>query len=67
MNGSGPHLYCEISNNSYGFIKEYDGPFEIKDNYIIVQIGINKFIYFEIIEKNNIIFLVFDENKSDLK
>ena len=44
MNGSGPHLYCEMSNNRYGFIKEYDGPFEIKDNYIIAQIGINKFI-----------------------
>ncbi len=67
MNEAGPHLYCEMSNNSYGFIKEYDGPFEIKDDYIIAEVGNDKYLYFKIIEENNKISLMFDENKSDVK
>ena len=67
MNEAGPYLYCEMSNNSYGFIKEYDGPFEIKEDYVITKVGKNKFLYFKIVEENNKIFLIFDENKSEVK
>ncbi|MBQ8293201.1 MAG: hypothetical protein IJX78_05325 [Bacilli bacterium] len=67
ISAEGPYLYCEISDNSYGNIKKYGGPFEIKEDYIIAKVGNDKYLYFQIIEENNRTFLIFDENKSDVK